>query len=178
MSKLPTPLAGKKKSLSLALASLLFLVALSSTVSADPIIKNYFQIWRYGVDETSLDVQRLENALYGEAEIVGVSIDNLDIILKDASLIGIPDLNGNSAPYNFDITGATSSGTGMYGYFSNPGSAYQLSDVTFGNQRIITRLFGTVWDNPNPQTVPEPAIPLLLAAGMLGLASIHRRRKS
>ena len=101
--------------------------------------QNYFEIWYYGVTENSPDVQRLERALYGESRALEISVDDLSLVPKGPSIIN--DLNNGTNTYGFDVTGPAFAGNGMYGYFSNPGNAYVLSQ----DANSTTRLFGLVW---------------------------------
>ena len=101
--------------------------------------QNHFEIWYYGVTENSPDVQRLVNALYSEANILGISLNYPSLVNKGPSIIN--DLNNGTNTYGFDVTGPAFAGNGMYGYFSNPGNAYVLSQ----DANSTTRLFGLVW---------------------------------
>ncbi len=103
--------------------------------------QNYFEIWYYGVTENSPDVQMLENALYAEADFLGLSIDHLSLVNKGTSIIN--DLNNGTNTYGFDVTGPAAAGNGMYGYFSDPTKAYILGQDT--GTGITTYLFGLVW---------------------------------
>ena len=110
--------------------------------------QNHFQIWYYGVTESSPDVQRLENALYFEGRGFGISIDDLSLVNKGPSIIN--DLNNGTNTYGFDITGPATAGNGMYGYFSDPGNATILNQ----DSNTTTRLFGLVWVDDDGDGVP------------------------
>ena len=111
--------------------------------------QNYFEIWYYGVIENSPEVQRLVNALYGEAASYGLSVDDLSLINKGPSIIN--DLNNGTNTYGFDVTGPAYAGNGMYGYYSDPHTGFLNMDIMAG---ITTYLFGLVWAEDDGDGVP------------------------
>ncbi len=125
--------------------------------------QNYFQIWYYGIDNNSAEVEMLVNTLYLEALVFGISVDNLSLINKGPSIIN--DLNDSTNTYGFDNISPTTIGNGMSGFFNNPGNSYILNqDPDTG---ITTYLFGLVWvddgDGVSPET--EDNVPNLTGSG-------------
>ena len=141
------------------LVSLLIFLTLprmSWAITADDVTTlNYFVIYKYNEPDNGPNLGPILNALLNESIAEGLVVNNL--VISEYGLLDPPnpwfyyvDHDGGSG-VDFDITGQNNLGNGMYGYFSDPGQAYVLSDVTRYDEqrgkyiRTITRLFGSTW---------------------------------